>query len=197
MEQLAIFGGKPVREKKIFYGRQYIDQADVEAVTKVLTADVITSGPKVSELEQHLCELTHAKYAVVVCNGTAALHLAALAAGFGEGDEVIVSSITFAASSNCVLYAGAKPVFADIDPETYNIEPASIRKLITPSTKAIVAVPSSDAAAYPRYYEGPGRNGTSYRCAVVQRAGRAGLQLSYDGFPGGTAIEPAEEAPCI
>lgn len=140
MEQLAIFGGKPVREKKIFYGRQYIDQADVEAVTKVLTADVITSGPKVSELEQHLCELTHAKYAVVVCNGTAALHLAALAAGFGEGDEVIVSSITFAASSNCVLYAGAKPVFADIDPETYNIEPASIRKLITPRTKAIVAV---------------------------------------------------------
>lgn len=140
MEQLAIFGGKPVREKKIFYGRQYIDQADVEAVTKVLTADVITSGPKVKELEQHLCELTHAKYAVVVCNGTAALHLAALAAGFGEGDEVIVSSITFAASSNCVLYAGAKPVFADIDPETYNIDPASIRKLITPRTKAIVAV---------------------------------------------------------
>ena len=75
-----------------------------------------------------------------VCNGTAALHLAALAAGFGEGDEVIVSSITFAASSNCVLYAGAKPVFADINPETYNIDPASIRKLITPRTKAVVAV---------------------------------------------------------
>ena len=90
MEQLAIFGGKPVREKKIFYGRQYIDQADVEAVTKVLTADVITSGPKVKELEQHLCELTHAKYAVVVCNGTAALHLAALAAGFGEGDQLCI-----------------------------------------------------------------------------------------------------------
>lgn len=103
-EELAIFGGKPVRENKIFYGRQYIDQADVDAVAAVMTSDYITCGPKVKELEQHLCELTHAKYAVVVCNGTAALHLAALAAGFGEGDEVIVSSITFAASSNCVLY---------------------------------------------------------------------------------------------
>ena len=140
MEELAVFGGKPVREKPIFYGRQYIDQEDVEAVTKVLTADVITSGPQVSDLEKHLCEITHAKYAVAVCNGTAALHLAALAAGFGEGDEVIVSSLTFAASSNCVLYAGAKPVFADINPETYNIDPASIRKLITPRTKAVVAV---------------------------------------------------------
>ena len=140
MEELAIFGGKPVRENKIFYGRQYIDQADVDAVAAVMTSDYITCGPKVKELEEHLCELTHAKYAVVVCNGTAALHLAALAAGFGEGDEVIVSSITFAASSNCVLYAGAKPVFADINPETYNIDPASIRKLITPRTKAIVAV---------------------------------------------------------
>ena len=140
MEELAVFGGKPVREKPIFYGRQYIDQEDVEAVTKVLTADVITSGPQVSDLEKHLCEITHAKYAVAVCNGTAALHLAALAAGFGEGDEVIVSSITFAASSNCVLYAGAKPVFADINPETYNIDPADIERKITSNTKAIIAV---------------------------------------------------------
>ena len=100
MEELAIFGGKPVRENKIFYGRQYIDQADVDAVAAVMTSDYITCGPKVKELEQHLCELTHAKYAVVVCNGTAALHLAALAAGFGEGDEVIVSS-----SSNFCLSA--------------------------------------------------------------------------------------------
>ena len=85
MEELAVFGGKPVREKPIFYGRQYIDQEDVEAVTKVLTADVITSGPQVSDLEKHLCEITHAKYAVAVCNGTAALHLAALAAGLAKG----------------------------------------------------------------------------------------------------------------
>ncbi len=140
MEQLAIFGGKPVREKQIFYGRQCIEQDDVDAVVATLSSDYITCGPKVEELEQKLCEITHARYAVVVSNGTAALHLAAMAAGFGEGDEVIVSSITFAASSNCVLYCGAKPVFADIRPDTYNIDPASVRKLITPRTRGIVAV---------------------------------------------------------
>lgn len=140
MEQLAIFGGKPVRENKIFYGRQCIEQDDIDAVAATLASNLITCGPKVVELEQKLCEVTGAKYAVVVSNGTAALHLSALAAGIGEGDEVIVSSITFAASANCVLYCGGKPVFADINPETYNIDPESIRKLITPATKAVVAV---------------------------------------------------------
>ncbi|MBQ8815904.1 MAG: UDP-4-amino-4,6-dideoxy-N-acetyl-beta-L-altrosamine transaminase [Lachnospiraceae bacterium] len=140
MENLAIFGGKPVRENKIFYGRQYIDQEDVDAVVETLTSPLITCGPKVEALEKKLCEITGAKYAVVVSNGTAALHLAAMAAGIQEGDEVIVSSITFAASSNCVLYCGGTPVFADINPETYNIDPASVRRLITPKTKAVVAV---------------------------------------------------------
>ena len=104
MEQLAIFGGAPVREDRIFYGRQCIDEDDIEAVAETLRSPLITCGPKVEALEEKLCEITGAKYAVVVANGTAALHLAALAAGFGEGDEVIVSSITFAASANCVLY---------------------------------------------------------------------------------------------
>ncbi|MBP5282818.1 MAG: UDP-4-amino-4,6-dideoxy-N-acetyl-beta-L-altrosamine transaminase [Lachnospiraceae bacterium] len=140
MEELAIFGGKPVREKAIYYGRQCIEQDDVDAVIKTLTSDYITCGPMVKELEQTICEVTGAKYAVAVCNGTAALHLAAMAAGFGPGDEVIVSAITFAASANCVLYCGATPVFADIDNETYNIDPECIKKLITPKTKGIVAV---------------------------------------------------------
>lgn len=140
MNKLAIFGGEPVRDNQIYYGRQYIDQDDVDAVVSTLTSNLITCGPKVEELERKLCEITGAKYAVVVSNGTAALHLAAIAAGIGEGDEVIVSSITFAASSNCVLYCGGTPVFADIKADTYNIDPAEIRKLITPKTKAIVAV---------------------------------------------------------
>lgn len=140
MEKLAIFGGTPVRETKIFYGRQCIEQDDVDAVVETLKGDLITCGPKVEALEEKLCEVTGAKYAVVVANGTAALHLAALAAGFGEGDEVIVSAITFAASSNCVLYCGAKPVFADIRPDTYNVDPEAVRRLITPRTKGIVAV---------------------------------------------------------
>lgn len=140
MEKLAIFGGTPVRGTKIFYGRQCIEQDDVDAVVETLKGDLITCGPKVEALEEKLCEVTGAKYAVVVANGTAALHLAALAAGFGEGDEVIVSAITFAASSNCVLYCGAKPVFADIRPDTYNVDPEAVRRLITPRTKGIVAV---------------------------------------------------------
>ena len=140
MEELAIFGGKPVREKKIFYGRQCVEQDDVDAVVETLTSDYVTCGPKIVKLEKKLCEVTGAKYAVAVCNGTAALHLAAMTAGFGPGDEVIVSSITFAASANCVRYCGATPIFADINNETYNIDPECIRRLITPKTKGIVAV---------------------------------------------------------
>ncbi|MBQ7359858.1 MAG: UDP-4-amino-4,6-dideoxy-N-acetyl-beta-L-altrosamine transaminase [Lachnospiraceae bacterium] len=140
MEQLAIFGGTPVRETTICYGRQCIQEDDIAAVAETLRSNLITCGPRVTQFEQELCEYTGAKYAVVVSNGTAALHLAALAAEIGPGDEVIVSSITFAASSNSVLYCGGTPVFADINPETYNIDPASIRKLITPKTKAVVAV---------------------------------------------------------
>lgn len=129
-----------MRENPISYGRQCIEQDDIDAVVETLKSPFLTCGPKITELERKLCEVTGAKYAVAVCNGTAALHLSAMAAGFREGDEVIVSSITFAASANCVLYCGAKPVFADINPDTYNIDPQSIRQLITPATKAIIAV---------------------------------------------------------
>ena len=140
MEQLAILGGSPVRETPIFYGRQCIGQDDIEAVAETLRSNLITCGPRVTDFESLLCQYTGAKYAVVVSNGTAALHLAAMAAEIGPGDEVIVSSITFAASSNCVLYCGGTPVFADINPETYNIDPDSIRSHITSKTKAVVAV---------------------------------------------------------
>lgn len=140
MEQLAICGGKPVREKKLYYGHQFIDDEDIQAVVAVLKSDYLTCGPKIGELEARLCEVTHAKYAVAVSNGTAALHVACMAAGIGPGDEVITTSITFAASANCAVYCGATPVFADIDPETYNIDPESIRAHITTKTKAVVAV---------------------------------------------------------
>lgn len=140
MEQLAVLGGTPVRDNKIFYGRQFIDENDIEAVAEVLRGPYITCGPKVTEAERKLEEYTGAKHAVVCSNGTAALHCACLAAGIGPGDEVITTPITFAASANCAVYCGAKPVFADIDPETYNIDPQSIREHITPMTKAVVAV---------------------------------------------------------
>ncbi|WP_418290736.1 UDP-4-amino-4,6-dideoxy-N-acetyl-beta-L-altrosamine transaminase [Massilicoli timonensis] len=140
MEKLAIKGGYPVRSGKIYYGRQWIDDDDVRAVASVLKSDFITCGPRVEEMERSLEAYTGAKYAVAVCNGTAALHCACIAAGIGPGDEVITTPLTFAASANCALYCGATPVFADIDPETYNIDPDSIRAHITPKTKAIIAV---------------------------------------------------------
>lgn len=140
MEKPAIEGGTPVRETKLFYGHQYIDEADIRAVTEVLKSDFLTCGPKIGELEEKLCRLTGAKYAVVCSNGTAALHMACQAAGLEAGDELITTPITFAASANCALYCGAKPVFADINENTYNIDPASVRANLTEKTKAVVAV---------------------------------------------------------
>ena len=140
MEKPAYAGGKPVRETKLYYGHQYLDEKDVQAVVEVLHSDYLTCGPRITELEQKLCELTGAKYAVVCSNDTAALHIACMAAGVSAGDEVITTPITFLASANCALYCGAKPVFADIDEETYNIDPKEIEKAMTPKTKAVVAV---------------------------------------------------------
>lgn len=140
MEKLAINGGNPVRNSLIYYGRQWIDEDDIKFVTDVLRGDLITCGPKVEELEKALAEFTKARYAIAVSNGTAALHCACIAAGIRPGDEVITTPLTFAASANCVLYCGAKPIFADVDPETYNIAPESIERHITKKTKAVVAV---------------------------------------------------------
>lgn len=139
-EKLAIFGGTPVRANKIYYGHQYIDEEDIQAVAESLRAPLITQGPRIKELEDNLCALTGARYAVAIANGTAALHMACLAAGIKEGDEVITTPITFAASANCVLYCGGTPVFADINPETYNIDPDSIEKLVNERTRAVIAV---------------------------------------------------------
>ncbi len=140
MEKLAIFGGKPVRTEKISYGRQWIDESDIAAVADCLRGPYLTGGPTINKLEDKLCEITTAKHAVAVSNGTAALHIACMALGIKEGDEVIVSAITFAASANCALYCGATPVFADIKPDTYNVDPEDIKRKITKKTKAVVAV---------------------------------------------------------
>jgi UDP-4-amino-4,6-dideoxy-N-acetyl-beta-L-altrosamine transaminase len=131
---------KLVREKVLPYGRQSIDESDIQAVIEVLRSDYLTTGPKILEFETAFAEYVGAKYAVAVANGTAALHAAASVAGIGPGDEVITTPITFAASANCILYMGGKPVFADIQVDTYNIDPIDIRKKITSNTKAIIPV---------------------------------------------------------
>lgn len=122
------------------YGRQTIEEDDIQAVVEALKADLITTGPRTEEFEKVVAEYVGAKYAVAVANGTAALHLACLAAGLKEGDEVITTPLTFVASANCILYCGATPVFADVDPETYNIDPNDVRRKITDKTKAIIPV---------------------------------------------------------
>jgi UDP-4-amino-4,6-dideoxy-N-acetyl-beta-L-altrosamine transaminase len=139
-EKLAIEGGNPVRKTYLPYGHQWIDESDIKAVVEVLHSDWVTTGPKVAEFETRLADYVGAKYAIVFSSGTAALHAAVFAAGIGPGDEVITTPMTFAASANCVLYQGGKPVFADVQPDTLNINPLEIEKKITPRTKAIIPV---------------------------------------------------------
>jgi UDP-4-amino-4,6-dideoxy-N-acetyl-beta-L-altrosamine transaminase len=122
------------------YGRQFIDDEDIQEVIKTLKSDFITQGPKIKEFESALCEYTEAKYAVAVSNGTAALHISCLAAGIRHNHEVITSPITFVASANCILYCGGKPVFADVQEDTINIDPEEIERKITRNTKAVIPV---------------------------------------------------------
>lgn len=122
------------------YGKQTIEQDDIQAVVDVLKSGFLTTGPQIAEFEQTVADYVGAKYAVAISNGTSALHAACFAAGIRPGDEVITTPLTFAASANCVLYCGGTPVFADVDPKTYNIDPEDIRRKITDRTKAIIAV---------------------------------------------------------
>ncbi len=129
MTKLAINGGTPVRDTYLPYGQQWIEDDDIEEVVKVLKSDYLTTGPKIEEFEEKFGKYVGGvKYAVAISNGTAALHGASFAAGIKEGDEVITTPITFAASANCILYQGGKPIFADIDSSTYNIDPKDIEK---------------------------------------------------------------------
>src|SRR6202047_2211981 len=115
---LAIHGGPPVRKTLLPYGRQSVDEGDIQAVVGVLRSDWLTTGPKVGEFEEAFAERVGAKYAVSFSSGTAALHGCAFAAGLQPGDEAITTPMTFAATANCILYQGATPVFADVSADT-------------------------------------------------------------------------------
>ncbi len=122
------------------YGRQSIDESDIQAVVETLRSEYLTTGPKVPEFERALKQHIGARHAVAVDNGTSALHAACAAAGIGPGDEVIVPAITFVASANCVRYVGGEPVFADVDPDSGLISPASVEALLSERTRAIIPV---------------------------------------------------------
>ena len=145
-EILAIDGGTPVRNTFLPYGRQSIDESDIQAVVDVLRSDWLTTGPKVAEFEEAFAARVGSKYAISFSSGTAALHGAAFAAGLKSGDEAITSPLTFAATANCVLYQAATPVFADVSPDTLNLDPEGCARRITPRTRAILPV---DYAGHP------------------------------------------------
>jgi perosamine synthetase len=149
-ESLALHGGTPVRSTLLSYGRQTIDEADIQAVVDTLRSDWLTTGPKVNEFEEAFAAWVGARYAVSFSSGTGALHGGAFAAGIGAGDEAITSPLTFAATANCVLYQGARPVFADITADTLNLDPQHVRHQVTSKTKALLPV---DYAGHPAELE--------------------------------------------
>lgn len=121
--------------KKIPYGRQHINQEDIDAVVEVLQSDWLTQGPNIKKFEDAFAAYVGARYAIAVSNGTAALHLNAMALGVKPGDKVITTPITFVASANCVRYCGGEVVFADIDPETYLLDTNKVREILESDTK--------------------------------------------------------------
>lgn len=137
---LAKDGGIPVRTQMLPYGRQWLDEADFRAVRQVLESDWLTTGPAVGAFEEAFARQTGAAHAVAVNSGTAALHCAMAALDIGPGDEVIVPSMTFAATANAVAFQGATPVFADVEPDTLLLSPEYVRVCLSPRTKAVVAV---------------------------------------------------------
>jgi perosamine synthetase len=176
-EVLAIDGGTPVRKTMLPYGRQSISEDDIQTVVDVLRSDWLTTGPKVAEFEEALAARVGAKYAVAYSSGTAALHGAAFAAGLKPGDEAITSPLTFAATANCVLYQGARPVFADVSPDTLNLDPDLLAERITPNTRAILPV---DYAGHPADLDPILALGERHGLTVIEDACHA-LGADYKG----------------
>ena len=125
---------------KVSIASPVIEEEEINAVIDVMKSGMIAQGPKVIEFEEEFAKFVGAKYGIATNSGTSALHVALLAAGIGEGDEVITTPFTFAATGNSILYTGARPVFVDIDPETFTIDPSKIEEAITDKTKAIMPV---------------------------------------------------------
>ncbi len=185
MQELAINGGIPIRTDTIYYGKQNVEQDDINAVSEVLRGLLITCGPKVEEAEAKLQEMLSVRYASIVSNGTAALHCACIASGIQPGDEVITTPLTFAASANCILYCGGKPVFADINPHTWNIDPQSIEDHVTEKTKAVIAVDyTGQAVEYDKIRDVCDR----YKLTFIEDAAHA-IGTLYNGKPVGSLAD--------
>lgn len=150
MEKLALLGGTPVRPRLLPYARQTIDSGDIAGVGEALASDSITQGPTLARFERALAARAGVKHAVAFTSGTAALHAACWAAGLGPGDRAITTPLTFAATANAVVYQGARPVFADIDAATLNLDPDAVKRAATPRTRVVLPV---DFAGMPCEYD--------------------------------------------
>jgi len=184
-EPLALHGGAPVRRTPLPYARQTIEEDDVRAVVAALRSDWLTTGPAVEAFERAVAATVEARHAVAVSSGTAALHAAVFAAGIGPGDEVITSPLTFAASANAVLYLGGTPVFADIRPDTLNVDPAEVEARITPRTRGIAPV---DFAGQPCDLDALMEIARIHRLVTIEDAAHA-LGASHKGRPVGAIAD--------
>jgi perosamine synthetase len=184
-QTLAIDGGEPVRANFLPYGRQSVEESDIQAVVDVLRSDWLTTGPKVEEFEQAFAARVGAAYAVSFTSGTAALHAAAFAAGLKAGDEAITTPLTFAATANCVLYQSATPVFADVTADTLNLDPHEMSKKITPRTRAVLPV---DYAGHPAELNQITEIAAKHGLIVIEDACHA-LGAEYRGKPVGTLAD--------
>lgn len=172
--------------KIIPYGKQNITKEDIESVSKALAGDYLTQGPLIKEFEENFANYVDAKFAVAVTNGTAALHLSALALSVNPGDKVITTSLTFAASANCIRYCGGELVFVDIDPNTFLIDLEKVEKLLrsAPSGTYKGIIPVDFA----------GRTVNLERCKKI--ADEFGLWILEDAChsPGGSFIDSKGKA---
>lgn len=178
-------GGDQMSESFLPYGRQSIGDDDVAAVAAVLRSDWLTTGPQVPEFEREFAAAVGAREAVAVSSGTAALHASMHALGIGAGDEVIVPALTFAATANSVVYQGGTPIFADVDPQTLLIDPASVAARLTPRSRAIVGV---DYGGQPCDYDALRELATAHGVRLVADACHA-PGGSWNGRPVGTLAD--------
>lgn len=164
-------------KKQIPYGHQSIDKQDIKAVAETLKSDWLTQGPKVLELEEKFAKFVGSRYAVAVSSGTAALHAACTACGIGANDEVIVPTLSFVATANCVLYCGAKPILVDVYRDTLTINVEEAERKITKKTKAIIAV---DFAGYPAEWDKLKKLAKKHKLILIDDASHA-LGGKYNG----------------
>lgn len=167
------------------YATQWIDEEDIEAVVKVLRGSWLSQGPTVKAFEAKVADACGARFAVAVSSGTAALHCAAFAAGIGSDDEVVLPTLTFVASANCVAYLGGRPVLADIDPRTVTVEPGEVARRITSKTKAVIAV---DFAGHPAEMDEIGAIAKARGLVVIEDAAHS-LGARYRGRRVGTLAD--------